>query len=365
MNRNEIVIALFTFGLLALLYFLFSGILLYLIFSTVLAIIGSPLMKLLAKFKYKKLSIGKGFAAFVVLGLFIGIITLLIGIIAPIVGKESAKLAAVNPDELLTLVKQPISQLENVIANFTHEQVSIENYLREKVISLLNFANVSNWLKILTDLTGGLLLALFMVAFITFFFLKDGKMFYEQLKSLIPSKYKNESRGLVPEIKNKLVRYFIGIIIEVLLVFICLGIGLYIIDVQYFILIAFIAAMLNVIPYMGPLIGMVLGALISTIAMCTGTSDCLTEILPLIGKVVLVFALVQLLDNIVFQPFIYANSINAHPLEIFLVIIIAGNIWGLLGLLLAVPAWSVLKIIFKEVRKKSQFLNNIYQKEDK
>ena len=362
MKRNEIVLVIFTVCLFALLYFLLRSILLYLAIAAVLSIVGSPLMKLLSKFQYKRFRISKGLAAFATLSTFIALIVIAITFIAPMIGKESARLAKINPDRLISATREPMSLLEDYITSLTHEKVSIEAYVREKVVGVLNFANLSNWIKAITNFTGGALMAIFIVSFITFFFLKDGKLFYESFKSVIPKKYKTAGQGLLPEIKTKLLRYFVGISFEVLLVFTGISIGLYFIDVQYFMIIALVAAIFNVIPYLGPIIGMIVGLTVSTIALCTGAGDCLPILLPLLGKVLTVFLTVQLLDNLVFQPLIYSNSVNAHPLEIFLVIIIAGNIWGLLGMILAIPTWSVGKIIFKEIRKKSDFLDAVYGK---
>ena len=362
MKRNEIVIAVFTVCLFALLYFLLSSVLLYIAIATVLSIVGSPLMKLLTKIEYRQLKVGRGLAAFITLGVFISLISIALTFVVPMIGKESAKLAQIDPDQLLAATEQPIRQLEKQITTFTHEQILIDSYIREKVVGVLNFANVSNWIKAIGNFTGGVLMSFFIVSFITFFFLKDGKIFYEQFKSIIPKKYSSAGQGLMPQIKTKLLRYFVGISIEILLVFTGLSIGLYIINIQYFIIIAIVAAVFNVIPYLGPIIGMLIGLTVSSIALCTGNSDCLPLLPSLLGKVMLVFLAVQLLDNIVFQPFIYSNSVNAHPLEIFLVIIIAGNIWGLLGMILAIPTWSVGKIIFKEIRKRSDFLETVYGK---
>ena len=77
-----------------------------------------------------------------------------------------------------------------------------------------------------------------------------------------------------------------------------------------------------------------------------------TQLLPLVYKIALVFLIVQLIDSLIFQPLVISNIVKAHPLEIFLVILIAGTLAGIGGMIIAVPIYTILRIIAKE------FLNN-------
>ena len=150
------------------------------------------------------------------------------------------------------------------------------------------------------------------------------------------------------QVKSKLTRYFIGICVEILLVFTLNAIGLYFIGIENCLIIALFTGVINVIPYIGPLIGILFGTII--VVTTNYTLDWSTEILPIIGYTGGIMIVTQLLDNFIFQPFIYSNSVNAHPLEIFLVILIAGNIYGIIGMMVAIPAYSVLRVIIKEIR---------------
>ena len=111
-------------------------------------------------------------------------------------------------------------------------------------------------------------------------------------------------------------------------------------------IIAFLCAVLNIIPYIGPLIGSILAAILTMISNLGG--DFQTEILPLTIYVLIGFWIVQIIDNNVSQPLIFSSSVNSHPLEIFLVILIAGFMSGILGMILAVPIYTILKVIGKE-----------------
>ncbi|MFT6715455.1 MAG: putative PurR-regulated permease PerM [Saprospiraceae bacterium] len=361
MNKNEILIATFTTVLFGILFFLFRSILVYVAISAVFAIIGSPLVKLFQKIKHKKFKIGKGVASLLTLASFYTVVTVALLVALPFISKEAQYLSSINPNDILTKTQEPIEKIEGLIFEYTNKHFSIEEYSREKIVSIVNFASFSHWVNAITSLTGNFLMYFFALSFITFFFLKDGRMFFEKAKTIMPDRYRHDASGILPEIKTKLTRYFIGICVEVLAVFLCLSVGLYIVDVKYFIIIAMVAAIFNVVPYIGPLIGIVFGLTIISFTYCSGTPDCIETVFALLGKGFLVFIIVQLLDNILFQPYIYGKSVNAHPLEIFLIVMVFGNLWGIPGLIVAIPAWSVVKIILNEVRKNSKFLNKVYE----
>ena len=82
----------------------------------------------------------------------------------------------------------------------------------------------------------------------------------------------------------------------------------------------------------------------STIEM---SPDFYTETLPLILKVVGVFLTMQMLDNFLLQPFIFSNSVKAHPLEIFIIILVGAKLGGITGMILAIPAYTVIRVIAK------------------
>ena len=117
-------------------------------------------------------------------------------------------------------------------------------------------------------------------------------------------------------------------------------------EIQHVILIGFLAGVINVIPYIGPIIGGIIGVLIG---ISTNLHlDFYSELLPLSGKIFLVFAGMQLIDNFVFQPFIFSNSVKAHPLEIFLVVLSAGTLWGITGMIVAIPFYTLFRVVAKE-----------------
>ncbi len=360
MNKNEIAIAGFTAILLLLLFYVFQSVLAFLCISAVLALLGSPIVKFYQKLSFKKLIINKGVAAFLTLFTFYGIIGIVFVLLFPVLSKEVQNITNINPDRFILAAEKPIQQAENLITQYTHQSFSFENYIKEKLMGLLNLSTLSSSIEIITSITSNLLVYFFSISFITYFFLKDGRFFFEKTLSLLPKKYQNEVPGVMDKIKNKLSQYVLGILIQVAVLFLCLSLGLYFIGVENYLLFAFLGAVLNIIPYLGTLIAMVLTIVISVVSLCSGLPDCFDGLLPMIVKILIVFGITQSIDNLLLQPFIFSKSVNAHPLEIFLVVIISGNFYGIIGMILAIPVYSSLKIIFWEIRKNSKFLNSIY-----
>ena len=101
---------------------------------------------------------------------------------------------------------------------------------------------------------------------------------------------------------------------------------------------------MNIIPYIGPLIGTLFGLMLGL----TTHFNTNTSLLSLAILILAVFAIVHIIDNLVFQPWIYSSSVHAHPLEIFLVILMAGSLYGIPAMIVAIPAYTVLRVFARE-----------------
>ena len=149
-------------------------------------------------------------------------------------------------------------------------------------------------------------------------------------------------------IKNLLTRYFIGVVIQCTCIMIMIDIGMTIagIDFQQALVMGLILGILNVIPYIGPWLGLFV-ALIMGLASHIN-QDFSTVVVPLIYYMTVVVGLTQLTDNIIFQPIIFSNSVRAHPLEIFIVVLAAGFAAGIPGMILGIPAYTVMRVFARE-----------------
>ncbi|MBT6144323.1 MAG: AI-2E family transporter, partial [Gemmatimonadetes bacterium] len=113
------------------------------------------------------------------------------------------------------------------------------------------------------------------------------------------------------------------------------GLGLTLIDMPYALPLGALAGLANMIPYLGPIIGIV-SATIVALATLGGMS--------LVTKVIIVFATIQIIDNVLIQPVVIAKSVDLHPLVVLVVVMIGSDLWGIVGMLIAVPATGILKV---------------------
>jgi predicted PurR-regulated permease PerM len=118
------------------------------------------------------------------------------------------------------------------------------------------------------------------------------------------------------------------------------------IDFQQALVMGLILGVLNVIPYVGPWLGLFIAIIMGVASHIN--QDFSTVVVPLIYYMIIVEAITHLIDNIVFQPVIFSNSVKAHPLEIFIVVLAAGFAAGIPGMILGIPAYTVLRVFARE-----------------
>ena len=148
-----------------------------------------------------------------------------------------------------------------------------------------------------------------------------------------------------------------GLFFQLFILFIINTIGLLIVGAQNAVVIAFLCALVNIIPYLGPLIGGVL--MLFLVTTDNLASDFETVVLPKLLFTLIVITVGQLVDNFFSQPYIFSKSVKSHPLEIFLFIIIAGLLFGVIGMIVAVPAYTALKVILKEFLSEYKFVKKL------
>ncbi len=336
--------------LLAFILWYFSSLVTYIIASVIISLIGRPLVRLLAKIKIGKFQVSQSLSAFLTLVIFwtftIGAIRFLI----PLLVNEFKELSTVNPDAVYEVIDDPMVRMmellghENIESGKDVFNTMFQNLVRER----LGMEQVSNVLGTVAGTLGEILLAFFSISFISFFFLKEENMFKDGVLVLVPNGYEEKVSRIMHSIHLLLRRYFVGLLAEVCLVGILVTLGLTIVGVgfSHAVVIGMFCGMFNIIPYLGPWMGAAIGLLIGLAINIH--SDFHSHTLPLLGLMTLVFASVQIIDNILFQPLIYSSSVKAHPLEIFLVIMAAGGFAGILGMILAIPVYTILRVVAKE-----------------
>lgn len=331
-----------------------KSVIIYLIIALILTLMCNPVVDFLKR----KCKFNNFWAVVTTLFLLILVLFLFALMFVPLISSQAQSLSLLNTkaiEEKFTLLY------------YDFNLYLIEHgLLIEDLIKDFDFASYMD-LNILPSFINGFIstlssigIGIASVLFITFFFLKDKIIFMVGAKRIIPDSHENEILNSLTKINNLLTRYFIGLLIQLFIVFVLYFIVLLIFGVNNAFIIAFICAVLNIIPYVGPLIGSVLAASLTMIGGIGG--DFQSEILPKAIYVLIGFFVVQLIDNNVNQPLIFSNSTKSHPLEIFLVILIAGMISGIMGMIVAVPIYTILKVIAKEAFPDNKFIQLITRK---
>ena len=346
----------------------FRSVLVYIIIAAVVSLLGRPIMKLLRKIRIKGKAAPDWLLAIItlvlVLGLFIGIITQVIPVVSSIIQSVSSNLqnASFNTSEIARWMDRLniwlIDRFPSIGRDFKIQEALV-NWLKDA----FDISSITSVVGSVASALGSFGIGLFSVMFIGFFFIKDDKLFRRIIGALVPDKVEGDAITAVGDIEHLLTRYFGGLLIEVLGVATLNFLGLWLIARIGFypaLGIAFMTGLLNVIPYVGPWIGAGIGTVLGlvlkySIAAAAGVYPNFWVILI---TLLAVFVFTQMVDNFVFQPFIYSKSIKSSPLEIFIVLLMAGHVGGIVGMLVAIPAYTVIRVIaarffqgFKPIRR--------------
>ena len=327
----------------------FKNVLIYIIVAFVISMIGKPFMQLLKKIRIKGKSAPNWLLAIITILIISGLLVLLITQMIPLVSNIVRDASAISDSAQFT--SNPIDKVnEWIIGLFPNvsPDFDITAVVLGKLRELVSFSQVSGIVGSVASMVIDAVVATFSVVFIAFFFIKEDGLFERIVCALVPDRHEMTLRKTLSEIKQLLSRYFVGLVIEMLGVALVDFLGLWLIarlDFSYAISIGFIAGLLNVIPYVGPLIGDVIG-IVFGIVLKLGTGAGLDVNIWVFALIILIIMLAaQLIDNFIYQPLIYSTSIKAHPLEIFIVLLMAGHIGGIVGMLVAIPAYTVVRVI--------------------
>jgi predicted PurR-regulated permease PerM len=351
-NLTKFIVAILILVAILLISYYFRAIIIYIAVATILSLLGEPIVNALNNVKIKNFRFNNTLSAFLTLLLLLLVFFGLLSALVPLFVSQAQSYMHLNPEVVLHNLTEPIMRSDFLYSRFHQytEYETVQRYIQERLEQFFDFGRITQIFNTIAGLTGDIFLAIFSISFITFFFLRDRGIPHNTIMLLTPLKYSEKVAKSMSETKVLLTRYFIGVAIQILLVISLITLGLTIIGIKNAFFIGFLAGLLNIVPYLGPLIGAMLGILIALFAGLQFSP--LSDLWPLMLKIAAVFGVVQLMDNFLFQPFIYSSSVKAHPLEIFLVILISGKIAGIPGIILAIPVYTIIRVIAK------QFLSN-------
>ena len=340
------------FSLILYFFYLIRPILVYLSISLIITIILNPLILFLKT----RLKFNNSLAAITSMSGLILIIGLLIKSFIPLLVEQARNLSLLNSTELQTSVNKIIEKYSDLY--FTNDSNFINSIINSKLFSQLDLSYITELLNNIIAGLGSFSIGIFTIIFITFFFLRDSEIIIYKIKLLIPKGIKSNVNESISQINALLSRYFLALIIQITILFILYLILLSIVGINNVLIIAFLCALLNLIPYLGPLIS---GFLLTILTLTNYIDiDFGAIILSKLIYVVIGFVIVQAIDNFLIQPILFSKSVKSHPLEIFLVILIFGYIFGVTGLILAVPCYTVIKVILRTVYSKNLVVKSFF-----
>ena len=331
----------------------FRSVITYILAAVVVSLVAKPLVGLMQKVRIKGKKAPDWLLAAMTLILVIGILLTIITGIVPIVSSIVKGISLANIENTAKSVAIPLSEFNEFLRTRFPDLGSgfrIEVVLIQELQKMLDPSVFSSFIGSAASFITSFGIGLFSVVFISFFFIKDDGLFTKIVCALVPDKHEETTEKAISDIGYLLSRYFIGVLLEIAGVAIVNFIGLALVARLGFnaaIGIAFLTGIFNVIPYVGPLLGGLIGTILGLVLKYSSATPIGLDVnfWLFTGILIAIFCFAQLIDNFLYQPVIYSTSIKAKPLEIFIVLLIVGHIGGPLAMIIAIPCYTVVRVI--------------------
>ena len=347
------ILAVAGIGIICAICWFLRSVIIYILAAVVVSLMAKPVMGGLQRIRIKGKKAPDWFLAALSLVIVITVILAIVILIVPIVSGIARGISFGSIEGAVGQIAVPLGHLNAfLIKTFPQlgNEFRIEMTLVQELHKLFDASAISSMIGSATSFLTSLGIGLFSVVFIGFFFIKDDGLFTNIVCALVPDKYEKTTEKAISDIGHLLSRYLIGVMVEVCGVALLNFLGLLLIARMGFnasIGIAFITGILNIIPYVGPLIGGVLGTTLSLILKYSSASAIGLDVSFWMFTAILIaiFCFTQLVDNFLYQPVIYSTSIKSKPLEIFIVLLIVGHIGGPLSMIVAIPCYTAVRVI--------------------
>jgi len=340
----------------------FSDIVAYVLVAIFLSMMGAPLIKLLNKIKIRQKPLPKALNATIALIAMLLVFFAFILIFVPLIIQQANVIAGIDIDALLHYYEEPIQRLKDFLVQYNVIQ-SEETVLRNIEAQIREFIDLSRFTGFFGNIlsaTGSVFMGIFIILFLTFYSLLDEDIWKNLILMLTPEEHVENMKDVMQDSKSLLIRYFQGILLEVVIMMTLESTGLLIFGIPNALLIGFFGGLMNIIPYVGPIIGASLGVILVVLSeLSLGNYD---QVLTSVIIVMAIFGGANLIDNMVLQPQIYSKSVKAHPVEVFLTIIVGGKLAGIAGMILAIPTYTVIKVIARQFMQRMKLVKFLTKK---
>ncbi len=336
----------------AILSWFFSTIVGYFIIAMVFSAVLQTPTNYISQIQIAGVQLPRAVAVMLSFSIFAGIISLFVLLFIPLVSEQIEFISVLDYNSLFENIVSPVDYIEKFLIErrWTKEKKGflmgeLQNYFLD-FFKDMKFGNIINQIL---NTTSSVLIGTLSVMFISFFLLYEKGLFRRNIIALIPNAYFEVSISAIYKIEKLLSNYLFGLLIQMFSIFTLVSIGLIVSEVKYALTIAIFAAIANLIPYIGPVLGASFGLIVSLSTQLQQTQDTAFSILAI--KVIIVFLIVQLSDNLLLQPIIFSRSIKAHPLEIFSVVFMGAALASAVGMIFAIPVYTILRVTALEFWK--------------
>lgn len=279
---------------------------------------------------------------------FIGVVGGLIGWIGPMIVRQINQLINHIPDYVHTSKKLIQDLTESDWFVWIQQQDYLDKINKSVISWVTQFTdNITSGMQTAISIVTSITITIITVPFILFYMFKDGHKFPQTVTRFIPAAYRQESLNIIKETAETLGAYIQGQTFVCFAVGMLTFIGFLIIHLPYALLLGLIIAITNIIPYLGPFIG-------AAPAVIVGLLDSPTKAL----LTVLIVVIVQQIDGNLLSPLIIGKRLDMHPLTIIVLLLVAGNLAGILGMILAVPVYAVAKTVVINLYRLWRLHNN-------
>ena len=347
MQRFFIYLILFFITFLAFGWY-FSSISLYLVVSLILAALLRPLTNRINEVHIMGQHIPRGIAILASYGVVVSIVFLLGLLFFPLINRQVILLSELDLDSIYLQLEVPLEKLERFLMKYQlieNKKGILLEELRMSVQEVLKKFDIGGFISDAIAVTSTVFIGTMAIAFITFFLLLENGLLRRNLLNLIPNAYFELSVATFTKVEKLLSNYLFGLLLQVLAIFLLAAFGLTLAGVEYALTIALFAAIANLIPYAGPILGTAFGIVVG---VSTGDFSVDSDYSFFLFKIISVFAVVQITDNVLLQPLIFSKSVKAHPLEIFVIIFVGAKIAGILGMIFAIPVYTIFRVSVME-----------------
>ena len=318
----------------AYLVWFFAGLVVYLLVGVVLAYLMKPITD-----RVQGLGIGRIPAILVTFLVVFGTISILLTYLVPFVGRQITELSQqISPET----VRDFAVSLENRVIRYVPamQPGTIIDGLTGGFETLFQGERITSTMSSAVGVFTDIFYAVIVIPFVTFFVLKDGTKIRRGLLSLVPNRYFELTLAIMQKIERNIGRYFRALLLQCTSIAAVAWLLLSVAGLNYALAVGIFTGLANSIPYFGPLMGLLAGTLVGV----AQTGD-----FSLFPGILVAMAITQAADNILFQPLIFSRAARAHPLVILFVVLIGAQLIGIVGMLIAIPVTTVLRVAGEQV----------------